>query len=165
MSKSVENLEKETMEKLNKATTDNRGIRELGAEEKVGWDEVQKGITLNSFVGESENSAFLKAEDRAYNDFNSYTATVASWRIIKPVYNRDICIDCQNCWVWCPDTSIISRDKQMLGIDYDHCKGCGVCVEVCPTNPKSLLMFDENKENEDALAQWPEKKKKKKLGD
>jgi pyruvate ferredoxin oxidoreductase delta subunit len=33
-------------------------------------------------------------------------------------------------------------------------------VEVCPTNPKSLLMFDENLKNEDALTQWPEKKKK-----
>ena len=134
--------------------TDKRGIRELGAEEKVGWDEVTRGVVLNSFEGE--------AEERDYADFNSYTATVASWRIIKPVYNRDICIDCQNCWVWCPDTSIISRDKQMLGIDYDHCKGCGVCVEVCPTNPKSLLMFAEAKEQEEALAEWPEKKKKEK---
>jgi pyruvate ferredoxin oxidoreductase delta subunit len=54
----------------------------------------------------------------------------------------------------------MSRDKQMLGIDYDHCKGCGVCVEVCPTNPKSLLMFAELHNLEDAIASWPEKKKK-----
>jgi len=140
--------------------TAKRGIRELGAEEKVGWDEVTQGVTLNSFNGETKGAAFLTQEDRDYNDFNSYTATVASWRILKPVYNRDICIDCQNCWIWCPDTSIISRDKQMLGIDYDHCKGCGVCVEVCPTNPKSLLMFGEAMDNDDALAGWPEKKKK-----
>jgi len=141
--------------------TDKRGIRELGAEEKVGWDAVSVGVVLNSFDEIlKEGAAFTKPEERAYSDFNSYTATVASWRVIKPVYNRDVCIDCQNCWVWCPDTSIISRDKQMLGIDYDHCKGCGVCVEVCPTNPKSLLMFNEVQENEDALAKWPEKKKK-----
>jgi pyruvate ferredoxin oxidoreductase delta subunit len=140
--------------------TAKRGIRELGGEEKVGWDEVTQGVTLNSFNGETIGASFFTQEQRDYNDFNSYTATVASWRIIKPVYNRDICIDCQNCWVWCPDTSIVSRDKQMLGIDYDHCKGCGVCVEVCPTNPKSLLMFGEATNNDDALASWPEKKKK-----
>ncbi len=141
--------------------TEKRGIRELGAEKKVGWDEVPQGVILNSFDEIlKENVAHIKPEDRNYSDFNSYTATVASWRVIKPVYNRDICIDCQNCWVWCPDTSIISRDKQMLGIDYDHCKGCGVCVEVCPTNPKSLLMFGEAEDNEAALAKWPEKKKK-----
>ena len=50
----------------------------------------------------------------------------------------------------------------MIGIDYDHCKGCGVCVEVCPTNPKSLLMFNEAKEIDEALNEWPEKKKKEK---
>ena len=143
--------------------TEKRGIRELGAEKKVGWDEVPQGLILNSFDSIlKENVAHIRPEDRDYSDFNSYTATVASWRVIKPVYNRDVCIDCQNCWVWCPDTSIISRDKQMLGIDYDHCKGCGVCVEVCPTNPKSLLMFIEAEDNEEALAKWPEKKKKEK---
>jgi pyruvate ferredoxin oxidoreductase delta subunit len=143
--------------------TPKRGIRELGAEEKVGWDEVTQGVAIHSFEGAiTENAAHVRPEDRDYSDFNSYTATVASWRVLKPVYNRDVCIDCQNCWVWCPDTSIISRDKQMLGIDYDHCKGCGVCVEVCPTNPKSLLMFDTNEAIDVALSQWPEKKKKEK---
>ena len=146
------------------AGTEVRGARELGAEEKLGWDEVTRGVVLDSFEGTIENSAFSRPEDRQYTNFNSYTSTVASWRIMKPIYNSDICIDCQNCWVWCPDTSIISRDKQMLGIDYDHCKGCGVCVEVCPTNPKSLLMFSEAKENEEALSQWPEKKKKESKG-
>ena len=47
----------------------------------------------------------------------------------------------------------------MVGVDYDHCKGCGICVEVCPTNPKSLLMFAEQVKNEEALTQWPEKSK------
>jgi len=140
--------------------TDKRGILELGAEEKKGWNEVPQGVVLHSFEGEIGNTALIRPEDREYSEFNSYIASVASWRVIKPVYNRDICIDCQNCWVWCPDTSIISRDKQMLGIDYDHCKGCGVCVEVCPTNPKSLLMFGEATENDEAIAGWPEKKKK-----
>lgn len=139
-----------------------RGMRELGAEKKVGWDEVTHGVVLHSFEDDATDVAMRKAEDRKYSEFSSYTATVASWRVIKPVYNRDICIDCQNCWVWCPDSSIISRDKQILGIDYDHCKGCGVCVEVCPTNPKSLLMFGEAMSSEDAIAQWPVKEKKEK---
>jgi len=139
-----------------------RGLKELGAEDKLGWDEVTQGVVLTSFEGDTSDIANTVIEDRTYSDFNTYTATVASWRVLKPVYNRDICIDCQNCWVWCPDTSIISRDKQMLGIDYDHCKGCGVCVEVCPTNPKSLLMFNEAKDIDQALGEWPEKKKKEK---
>lgn len=128
--------------------------------EYVGWDEVTTGTIIESFSKETDNVALIRPEERPYSDMNSYKASVASWRFIKPVYNRDICIDCQFCWIFCPDTSIISRDKKMIGIDYEHCKGCGVCVEVCPTNPKSLLMFDENKANEEALTEWPEKKRK-----
>jgi pyruvate ferredoxin oxidoreductase delta subunit len=62
--------------------------------------------------------------------------------------------------LYCPDSSIISREKEMVGIDYDHCKGCGICVQVCPTNPKSLIMFSETVKNEDALTQWPSKNEK-----
>jgi pyruvate ferredoxin oxidoreductase delta subunit len=50
----------------------------------------------------------------------------------------------------------------MIGIDMDHCKGCGICVEVCPTNPKSLLMFPEQADEETELAGWPEKDKEEK---
>jgi len=126
----------------------------------VGWDEVSQGVILNSFDGTVGNVSYVKPEEREYADTNSFKKHVDDWRILKPVYNRDICIDCQNCWIFCPDTSIISRDKKMIGIDYDHCKGCGICVEVCPTNPKSLLMFQEREDNENALAGWPEKTKK-----
>lgn len=122
-----------------------------------GWDEFEIGAMLRSFDGKIDDIAGTRQEDRSYSENNSYVTSVADWRIIKPVYNKDYCIDCQFCWVYCPDVSIISRDKKMVGVDYDHCKGCGVCVEVCPTNPKSLLMFQEQEDEETALANWPEK--------
>ena len=151
------------MQDLKLRANENRGLHQLeSGKDLYGWDEVTQGSVLPSFEGDASNIANLKAEERDYSNYNSYTATVASWRVKKPVFNIDVCIDCQNCWVWCPDSSILSRDKQMLGIDYDHCKGCEVCVEVCPTNPKSLLMFSEQEDLETALSQWPEKKKKEK---
>ncbi len=130
--------------------------------ENTGWDGFEIGAMLRSFDGPAKDIALTKQEDRNYSKNNSFTASVADWRIIKPVFNKDYCIDCQFCWVYCPDISIISRDKKMLGVDYDHCKGCGICVEVCPTNPKSLLMFPEQKDTEEAIAEWPEKEKKEK---
>ncbi len=130
--------------------------------EYLGWDQVEAGAILPSFEDAACDIVEKKQEERKYAKTNSYTASVADWRVFKPVYNRDVCIDCQNCWVFCPDTAIISRDKKMIGIDYEHCKGCGVCAEVCPTNPKSLIMFAETEDNDVALANWPEKKKKEK---
>jgi len=127
-----------------------------------GWDEFEIGAMLRSFDGAIDNVAGTLQEDRNYNENNSFTASVADWRLIKPVYNKDYCIDCQFCWVYCPDVSIISRDKKMVGVDMDHCKGCGICVEVCPTNPKSLLMFPEQADEEVEIANWPKKDEEKK---
>jgi len=127
-----------------------------------GWDEFEIGAMLRSFDGAVSDIATTMQEDRPYSESNSFTASVADWRIEKPVFNKDYCIDCQFCWVYCPDMSIISRDKKMIGVDMDHCKGCGICVEVCPTNPKSLLMFSEQADEEKEIAGWPEKEKKEK---
>jgi pyruvate ferredoxin oxidoreductase delta subunit len=125
---------------------------------KKGWDEFEIGAMLRSFDGVAATEiATTHAEDRKYSENNSHTASVADWRIIKPVFHNDYCIDCQFCWSYCPDVSIISRDKKLVGVDMDHCKGCGICVEVCPTNPKSLLMFPEQDDEETVIANWPKK--------
>jgi len=126
-----------------------------------GWDEFEIGAMLRTFDGGIDNIAGTAQEDRSYSENSSYRASVADWRLIKPVFNKDYCIDCQFCWVYCPDVSIVSRDKKMIGIDMDHCKGCGICVEVCPTNPKSLLMFAEQANEEDEIASWPSKDEEK----
>ena len=127
-----------------------------------GWDEFDAGAILFTFNEKVDNVATVLAEDRPYSPSSSFTASVGDWRIKKPIFNKDYCIDCQFCWVYCPDVSIISRDKKMIGIDFDHCKGCGICVEVCPTNPKSLLMFDEHLDDDKCLEGWPEKDEKEK---
>ena len=130
--------------------------------DKKGWNDFEIGAMLRSFDGAVSGIATTLQEDRPYSQSNSFTASVADWRIEKPIFNKDYCIDCQFCWIYCPDISIISRDKKMVGVDYDHCKGCGICVEVCPTNPRSLLMFAEQEDEDKALAGWPEKEKKEK---
>jgi pyruvate ferredoxin oxidoreductase delta subunit len=127
----------------------------------TGWDEFEIGAMLRTFEGEAGDIAGTPQKDRNYTQNSSFTASVADWRLEKPVFNKDFCIDCQFCWIYCPDVSIISRDKKMVGVDMDHCKGCGICVEVCPTNPKSLLMFSEQADEEAELAKWPAKDEEK----
>lgn len=45
------------------------------------------------------------------------------------------CTMCDNCLVFCPDVAI-SRTPDGHGyiINYDYCKGCGLCVKECPRN-------------------------------
>ena len=55
------------------------------------------------------------------------------WRTMRPVidYQR-----CNRCWwvcsTFCPDGAIKVLEDGRPDIDYDHCKGCLVCVAQCP---------------------------------
>jgi 2-oxoacid:acceptor oxidoreductase delta subunit (pyruvate/2-ketoisovalerate family) len=43
------------------------------------------------------------------------------------------CTFCKKCYDYCPDLSIYMDAKQKYReIDYDHCKGCGICAAECP---------------------------------
>lgn len=63
------------------------------------------------------------------------------WRTERPLYDSEKCSQCMICWIYCPDLSIIVDDKVMTGIDYDHCKGCGICARECPRD--ALVMEPE----------------------
>lgn len=118
-----------------------------------GWEEFEAGAILHSFEG--------KAELHVHHTNNSINHSVADWRAEKPIFNEEHCIHCQFCWVYCPDTAIVPQDKKFGHIDYVHCKGCGICVDVCPTNPKALVMFTEQTTDDEAIRNWPAKETKK----
>ncbi|MBK6903081.1 MAG: 2-oxoacid:acceptor oxidoreductase family protein [Saprospirales bacterium] len=44
------------------------------------------------------------------------------------------CYNCGNCFNFCPDAAIHLDEDGRLRIDYDYCKGCGICAEECPCN-------------------------------
>lgn len=124
--------------------------------------DMQDGAVLFPLASRADENLPFHSEKRHYSAENSFTLSVAHWRVNKPVFNKDTCINCYFCWVYCPDSSILVRDDKMTGIDYVHCKGCGICSDVCPSNPKSLIMFDNNQDLDSALSAWPEKSEKKK---
>lgn len=55
------------------------------------------------------------------------------WRTMRPVINYDKCSGCSwICSTYCPDGAINVRDDGYPEIDYEHCKGCLICVAQCP---------------------------------
>jgi 2-oxoacid:acceptor oxidoreductase delta subunit (pyruvate/2-ketoisovalerate family) len=68
-----------------------------------------------------------------------------TWREQRPVRHLDRCVHCMLCWLYCPDSSIRVSGGRVVGIDYDHCKGCGVCAAVCPPRAGALAMEEETK--------------------
>jgi pyruvate ferredoxin oxidoreductase delta subunit len=68
-----------------------------------------------------------------------------AWRSMRPVWGEEKCIHCLVCWVYCPDAAIKVNDGKMTGIDYDYCKGCGICAAVCPKKVHAIDMVKEEK--------------------
>ncbi|HDK36499.1 MAG TPA: glutamate synthase, partial [Bacteroidetes bacterium] len=86
-------------------------IPELGVSNRVaGFQEVKLGFTKETAIEEA-----------------------------KRCFNCGVCNMCDNCLVYCPDVAIARReDGFRYFIDYDYCKGCGVCVQECPRFAISL---------------------------
>jgi pyruvate ferredoxin oxidoreductase delta subunit len=83
---------------------------------------------------------------------NSEGYNTGSWRTFMPVVDKKRCINCMQCWIMCPDAAIIPKDGNMEGFDYEHCKGCGICANVCPVKCIKLVKedtFDEINKNKD----------------
>lgn len=47
------------------------------------------------------------------------------------------CLQCDNCWNYCPDAAVLvvdeTQQKRRYVIDYEYCKGCGLCAHECPS--------------------------------
>jgi len=57
------------------------------------------------------------------------------WRTMRPVIDYG---QCNRCW-WvcstlCPDGTICVNEEGYPQLDYEHCKGCMICVAQCPSH-------------------------------
>jgi 2-oxoacid:acceptor oxidoreductase delta subunit (pyruvate/2-ketoisovalerate family) len=49
------------------------------------------------------------------------------------------CFGCDNCYGVCPDNAIIKLDDGTYKVDYDYCKGCGICATECPCDAIEMV--------------------------
>ena len=65
------------------------------------------------------------------------------WRTQVPVLDRKKCASCLTCVIYCPENIISVENDKIKGFDFNYCKGCGICAEVCPV--KAIQMKKEDK--------------------
>ena len=53
------------------------------------------------------------------------------------------CFECDNCYGVCPDNAVVKLGPgRRFEVNYDYCKGCGLCAEECPCG--AIDMVAEN---------------------
>ena len=95
----------------------------MNSSEKSGW----KSLPIAATLTEPGSSLKYKTGD---------------WRAFKPVVDKEKCVNCLICWIYCPDSAIIRQEK-WVEINYDYCKGCGICAHECPK--QAIKMEEEQK--------------------
>ncbi|MFC2141171.1 4Fe-4S binding protein [Acidobacteriota bacterium] len=76
------------------------------------------------------------------------STNTGSWRILRPAVNYTECSKCGNCQKFCPtDVIEIKEDAvECIEIDWNYCKGCGICANVCVK--KCISMVEEESERD-----------------
>lgn len=80
---------------------------------------------------------------RTFDEIDHKIAANVAMRESERCFNCGICNGCDNCYLFCPDMSVI-RDGDTISrhVNYDYCKGCGLCVVECPRN---AMVLEEEK--------------------
>ena len=83
----------------------------------------------------------LLREERlqSFAEINLKIGASLAIREAERCFNCGLCNQCDNCQLFCPEIAVI-RDHTRQGrqINYDYCKGCGLCVVECPRNAMTL---------------------------
>lgn len=72
----------------------------------------------------------------------------AGWRNVRPVVDQAACTGCLQCYLYCPDGTVYKAADPVAGdapvaIDYDFCKGCGICVTMCKFDAITMIPESE----------------------
>jgi Pyruvate/2-oxoacid:ferredoxin oxidoreductase delta subunit len=92
---------------------------------------MDRSVTLEPPSADQVES-FLEGKDVSAEDVREVLEA------IRHCYSCGLCDGCDNCWIYCPD-ACITRDGDTYRIDYDYCKGCQLCVAVCPRGVLSTI--------------------------
>jgi len=63
---------------------------------------------------------------------NSRQNKTGQWSTKRPVIDKKKCIKCHQCTIYCPENCIMIKDDKSVLVNESFCKGCSVCVSICP---------------------------------
>lgn len=118
--------------------------RFAGADRTLQQDHVVRFEELNTIYfqyAERRERPRITLEERrtGFDEVKMRISGSMAMKEAQRCFHCGLCDHCDNCYLFCPDVSVV-RDPGAASreIDYDYCKGCGVCVVECPRNAMVL---------------------------
>jgi pyruvate ferredoxin oxidoreductase delta subunit len=64
------------------------------------------------------------------------------WRSQRPVLDKEKCIYCGFCWIFCPEGCYQDQgpEAKVFVADLNYCKGCGICAYECPKQAITMVV-------------------------
>ncbi|MCK5552579.1 MAG: FAD-dependent oxidoreductase, partial [Deltaproteobacteria bacterium] len=70
----------------------------------------------------------------SFNEVNLGFSEKMALQEAERCFGCGTCSLCENCYTFCPDSSLWRKDQhETFEIDYEFCKGCGICAHECPS--------------------------------
>ena len=85
---------------------------------------------MKPYIRDKKDFSFSEVPENTSFEAGYLVTANSGWRSIRPVINSEKCIGCEQCYLYCPD-GVISVNEGRAEIDYDFCKGCGICAKIC----------------------------------
>jgi 2-oxoacid:acceptor oxidoreductase delta subunit (pyruvate/2-ketoisovalerate family) len=86
-----------------------------------------------------ESKGLIKKRVKGFGEVTSGFTEGVALAEAERCFSCGTCNECEICYVFCPDASIMKTDKIFSHqVDYDFCKGCGICFSECPRGAISL---------------------------
>jgi len=107
----------------------------------VGFDELN--TIYFRYAGRTERPGLtLRERQTSFDEVQMRISTAMAMAEAERCFRCGLCDQCDNCYLFCPDMSVIrEKDGEGRYINFDYCKGCGVCVVECPRN--AMLLEEE----------------------